>query len=299
MNIILLSVFTASVFSIEGLGQNQAIFKTPFYSSVNIAQIEFFLRPEFNFLNEGSDFRGLFWTNPFSLNMKVPLYKGLVFSLASVERFNQAFDIYSEKEALKMYVNGRGGVEELYMQLNQKISIAEFFFRGSYLYGSSSEIWKFTMGDYSIADTFFYRNKGRIFSAGLELFVFSCFYEGLGKLDMEKPSNDTIYDLPQVLGLGFKNSFHNLKFCLLFEHSFGKGFASTDRFKLAIERGAYGLSYSYHPWYLGGIKEHLLGISVKLSLGNFAMISLNFDSGVRLKGSLGEFVFTPELKLTL
>ncbi|MGB9721735.1 MAG: hypothetical protein ACPL28_09685 [bacterium] len=298
MNSILLCLFTASVFSIEGLGQNQAIFKTPYYGNVSIAQIDFSVKPEFSFLNEGSDVRSLFWTNPFSLSMRMPVYKGLVFSLGSVERFNQAFDIYGENEALKLYVMGRGGIEELYVQLNQKISVAEVFFRGSYLYGSSKEIWRYTMGDYSIADTFFYRNKGEIFCAGLKLFMFSCFYEGLGKLCMEKSNIDTTYDLPQVLGFGFENNFRNFVFSVLFEHSFGAN-STINRFKGAVKKENFGFSYAYNPWYLEGITEHLLGFSGEIHLGNFALICFNPELGIRLKGTLREFAFSPELKLTL
>jgi len=299
MNIVFLVIFSASVFSIEGLGQEQIVFKTPFLGPMNFARIEFALKPELDILNSGSDFRGIFWTNPFYLNMEIPIYNGLVFSLGSIERFNQSFDIYSEKQGLKMYVQGRGGVEEIYLQLNQRLNIAEVFFRGSYLYGSSRETWKYTIDDYSIADTFFYKDKGEIFCAGLKLFMFSIFYEGLGKLDIEKLSNDTIYNLPQVLSLGLEHKFFEWAFCLLFEHSFWKDGNAINRFKGTIEKENLGFSYAYNPWYLNDIQEHLLEISIRMPLRNFAIISFNPDIGVRIKGSLREFVFSPEFKLTL
>ncbi len=299
INIILFFIFNASVFSIEGLGQEQNIFVDPFYGRIDLAQIEFSLRPEFNILNESSDMRGIFWTNPFLLNMKIPVYKGLIFSLGSMEHFNQSFDIYSEKEELKMYVQGRGGIEELYLQLNQSLSIAEVFFRGSYLYGSSREVWNYTIGGYSVADTFLYKYSGGILSAGLKLFAFSCFYEGLGRLNMEKSSYDTTYDLHQILGVGIKEEFRNWKISLLFEYLFGGDFESTRRLKGSIARGNFGFSYAYNPWYLSGIKEHSLAICIDVPIGGFAKFSFNPDFGVRMKGSLREIVFAPQVQLLL
>ncbi|MEO0123796.1 MAG: hypothetical protein ABIL69_07310 [candidate division WOR-3 bacterium] len=299
MNIVLLSIFTASVFSIEGLGQEQGIFRTPFYGDLNIAQIEFSLRPEFNMLNKGSDFRGIFWTNPFSLNMKIPVYKGLVFCFGSKERYNQSFDIYSKVDKLDMYVQGRGGIEEIYLQLNHRVNFAEIFFSGSYLYGSSREIWNYTIGSYSISDTFSYRNNGRVFSAGLKLFILSCYYEGLGRLSMEKSQNDTTYNLPQVLGLGIEHTLKDWNGALLFEYLFGEGINTVYRFKIIGGKDNLVLSYSYNPWYLSGIKEHSVGLIYKFGFKNFGKISIKPDISIRIKGELREFVFIPEFRLTL
>jgi len=299
MNTILLSIFTASVFSIEGLGQEQGIFRTPFYGDLNIAQIEFSLKPEFNILNKGSNFRGVFWTNPFLLNLKIPVYKGLVFSFGSQERFNQSFDIYSEIENLKMYVEGRGGIEEIYFQLNQRLKIVEVFFRGSYLYGSAREVWNYTIGGYSISDTFSYRNSGRIFSAGLQLFIISCYYEGLGRLNMEKTQNDTTYNLPQVLGIGIEYRFKEWDVRLFYEHSFGDDTNPVNRFKMAGEKNNIGFSYAYNPWYLNGINEHTISFSYRWGLKNFAKILINPDMSLRIKGDLREFVFMPEFRFVL
>ncbi len=299
MNIIILSIFTASVFSIEGLGQEQNIFQAPFCKQLNIAQIEFSLKPEINILNKGSDFRGIFWTNPFSLNMKIPVYKGLIICFGTKERYNQSFDIYSIIDGLDMYVQGRGGVEELYFQLNQRLDIAEIFFRGSYLYGSSREIWNYTIGSYSISDTFLYRNNGRIFSAGLQLFMVSCYYEGLGRLNMEKSQKDTTYNLPQVLGLGIEHRLKNYDGGLLFEYLFGEGINTVYRFKIIGGKDNIHFSYSYNPWYLSGIKEHSVGLVFKIGFKNFAKISINPDASLRVKGALREFVFIPECRLVL
>lgn len=299
MALILLITINASVFSVAGLGQEQAVFQTPFFGPRSLAQIEFCLRPEFNLLNKGNDFRGLFWTNPFYLDMEIPIYQGMVFSFGSRERFNQSFDIYSEREGLEMYVQGRGGVEEIYFQLNQRVNYVEFFFRGSYLYGNSREIWRYTIGDYSIADTFFYKHKGQIFSAGLKLFMISAFFEGLGSLDMTKPMIDTTYDLPQVLNLGLEHKVSEWKFSVLFEHSFWNNGTRVNRVKGTVEKKNFSLSYAFNPWYINNVQEHLLTISLKLPLANFASISFNSDTGVRISGSLREFVFSPRINLTL
>lgn len=299
MTLILFIFINASVFSIEGLGREHAIFQTPFLGPRSLARIEFCLRPEFNLLNKEKDFRGLFWTNPFYLNMEIPIYQGMVFSLGSRERFNQSFDIYAEAEDLDMYVQGRGAVEEIYCQLNQRLNIVEFFFRGSYLYGNSREIWRYTMGDYSIADTFFYRHKGQVFCGGVKLFMISAFFEGLGSLVMEKSACDTTYDLPQVLSFGLEHNFLEWKFSAIFEHSFWNNGNKVNRIKGTAEKKNLGLSYAYNPWYIDNVQEHLLAISLKIPLTNFAMLTLNSDAGLRIKGSLREFVFLPEFKLTL
>lgn len=299
MALILLITISASVFSINGLGQEQTVFQTPFLGPRNLARIEFYLQPEFNLLNKGSDFRGLFWTNPFYLNVEIPIYRGMIFSFGSRERFNQSFDIYSEKQGLDMYAQGRGGVEEIYCQLNQRFNIAEFFFRGSYLYGNSREIWRYTIGDYSIADTFFYRHKGQVFCAGLKLFMLSVFFEGPGSLVMEKSVSDTTYDLPEVLNFGVEHKFLEWKFSLIFEHSFWNNGKKVNRIKGTIEKESIGLSYAYNPWYIDNVQEHLLTIFIKLPVANSAIISLNSNTGVRINGSLREFVFSPGVKLSL
>ncbi|MGQ9665565.1 MAG: hypothetical protein ACUVUH_09585 [bacterium] len=299
MSLILILSISASVFSLEGLGQEQAVFQTPFMGLKNLARIEFYLKPEFNLLNKGKDFRGLFWTNPFYLSMEIPVYQEMVFSFGWRERFNQVFDIYGETGELNIYVQGRGGIEEVYCQLNQRLNFAEFFFRGSYLYGNSREIWRFTIDDYSVADTFYYKNKGQIFCAGLKIFMVSGFLEGLGKLDVEKAGIDTTYNLPKVLNLKLKHKFSDWTFSLIFEHSFWNDNNKVNRFKGMLEGKNFGFSYAYNPWYINNVQEHLLWIFLNVHLTNFATISVNPEMGVRLKGSLREFVFSPGMRLAL
>uniref|UniRef100_A0A7C4XKM2 Uncharacterized protein n=1 Tax=candidate division WOR-3 bacterium TaxID=2052148 RepID=A0A7C4XKM2_UNCW3 len=298
MNVLLMVFLNASVFSIGELGQEQAIFRMPFFNNLNTARIEFTLRPEFNILNEDSQYRGIFWTNPFYLNMSIPVYRGLIFSFGNQERFNQSFDIYSKKDLLDMYVQGRGGIEEIYLKLNQGIKFAEIFFCGSYLYGSSREVWNYIIGDYSIADTFLYKFQGRIFSGGLRILYLSLFYEGQGSVTMIK--NDTTdYRLPEVLGLGLQKSFADWNFVLILEHSAYHNDATINRIKTKIERGNYSLTYAYNPWYLGGIKEHGVGLEINLPFKNLGKISFDLNGAMRRKKSLREIVIIPQLRLTL
>ncbi|MEO0190447.1 MAG: hypothetical protein ABIL18_05645, partial [candidate division WOR-3 bacterium] len=257
------------------------------------------LIPEFTILNKGTAIRGLFWTNPFFLNLKIPVYRGLMFSFGTQERYNQSFDIYSKIENLEMYARGRGSIEEIYLQLNQRLNFAEIFFSGSYLYGSSMEIWNYAIGSYYISDTFSYRYNGRALSAGLQLFFLSCYYEGLGRLNMEKAESDTIYDLSQVLGFGIEHRLKDWNLSLFFEHSFGKEINTVNRLKIIGQKNNIGLSYAYNPWYLNRIQEHSIGFIYKLALKNFAKVFIKPDIGLRIKSELREFVFIPELKLVL
>ncbi len=221
----------ASVFSVQGLGEEKVIFKEPFLGELDTARIEFSIRPEFNILNENKDLRGIFWTNPFFFGLRVPLYRSLIFSIGNIERFAQSFDIYSVKEPLTTYVKARGGIEEIYFQFNQRIKSFEALLRGSYLFGSSYEVWNYIIDDYSIADTFNYRYKGWIFCAGLKIFFFSFVYEGMGSVNMERNAGDTTYRLPQVFNIGVEHSFKDWKLGIIFEHSSWKGGNNTNRLK--------------------------------------------------------------------
>ncbi|MEO0162458.1 MAG: hypothetical protein ABIL39_09000 [candidate division WOR-3 bacterium] len=298
MNLILFGLFTASIFSIEGLGQERAILVRPFLGKMNRARIEFSLKPEWNIINKDQDIRSIFWTNPFFFNMKIPVVKDMIISLGSEERFNQSFDIYAHNEDLDMYVQGRGGIEELYLQLNGTFKFAEIFCRASYLYGSSREIWRYTSAGYSIADTFLYRNKGETFRAGVKVSIFGIYYEGLGQVLISK-SIDTTYQLPQVLGMGVEYGLKDWEFALLFEHTFTTMYNPTNRFRLNVNRMPFGLYYTFNPWYIKGITEHQIGFSMPIGLKDFGVVYLIPELGVRSKGPLREFTFTPELKLVL
>ncbi len=299
MGIFLLMCFSASVFSIEGLGQERGLFKEPFLGTINYGRIEFLLKPEFTFINSNSQVRGLYWTNPFCLSMKIPVYRGLIFSFGNLERFDQSFDIYAEKDMLSIHATGRGGIEEIYLQMNQQFNFAEIFFRGSYLYGSAREIWEYQIGNYSIADTFLYKNKGRVFCAGLRLFLFSCYYEGLGILATEKPSSDTTYELPRVLGFSIAQTTRDWDLGVFIEYLNTENNDKTVRFKISANKRNLGFNYSYSPWYLAGIREYSFAVFVRIPLGKYARISFSPDMHLRTKDSLREFAFAPVMQLTL
>ncbi|MEO0215945.1 MAG: hypothetical protein ABIL14_02900 [candidate division WOR-3 bacterium] len=298
MNALLLSLISASVFAIEGFGEERAIFQQTFLGDLKTARIEFTLNPEFNLISEEKKFRCLFWTNPFYLSLKVPVYKGLSLSLGNLERFNQVYDIYSERELLKIYTKSRGGIEEVYLQVNQWLNFTEIFFRGSFLFGSSFEVWNYTIGDYTIADTFSYKYKGQIYSAGLKVLFLTVYYEGLGSIDMERSSGDTTYKLAQVIGFGLEKDVNTWDYSLSLEHSVWID-RNINRIRLMVEKDIYSFSYNYNPWYLKEIKEHRIGLGMGIPFKNLGKISFDFNGAIRTKGNLWEFVISPQLRLTL
>ncbi len=298
MNILLLSIISASVFSIEGLGEERVTFREAFFGELKTARIEFVVSPEVNIISEEKRLRGLFWTNPFSLSLKVPIYKGLSVSFGNLEHFNQVFDIYSERGLVNIYAHSRGSIEEVYLQVNQWFNLAEVFFRGSLLFGGSFEVWDYTIGDYTIADTFNYKYKGQIFGTGLKVSFFSLYYEGLGSIDMERTTSDTNYKLSQVIGLGVGKRINSLNYELLIEHSVWDT-SSINRIKAVFEKDIYSFAYAYNPWYLKGIKEDCLGLGVRLPFKNLGRFSFHFHCALRKKNNLQEFVIIPQLKLTL
>jgi hypothetical protein len=92
MGIITLFLVNASIFSINGLGEDLSVFRTPFVDYLRMAQVKFILQPELTILGENGDYRGVFWTNPFQISLSVPLGKGFFLTFANTERFGQSFD---------------------------------------------------------------------------------------------------------------------------------------------------------------------------------------------------------------
>ena len=104
MNLILLVLVNASIFSIDGLGQDMSVFRIPFLDVYERARIEFSLKPEYNILNEDGEFRGKFWTNPFNFSFASPVTKGFVLGLGNLQRFDQTFDVYYDRDDLEIYL---------------------------------------------------------------------------------------------------------------------------------------------------------------------------------------------------
>jgi len=301
MNIILIALINASVFSIGGIGEDRSIFSVPFTVDPHNALIDFTLRPEFNILNKGSDIRSIFWTHPFYFSFSVPMTKGFVFGMGNLERFNQSFDVYFEEDELEMHVNSQGGVDEVYAQLSNSFGLGEVNLRGSYLFGNALEVWDYYIGDFSLTDSFLYRYRGKIFCGGVRVKFISLAYEGLGTMEMEKADSDTTIDLPERLSIGFIPEAFGGRVNILLEHSFWSGnndFRSPTRFKIGFRKERVGFGYMFNPWYLKEITEHGVNFSLQIPIQQFGSIDLNLGCFLKYKGSLREICFSPEIKLT-
>ena len=299
MTYLLFFITNASVFSVGGMGEDMSVFRMPFYGLQNQAQLQFVISPEFNFIAKNGDFRNCYWTNPFMLNMQIPLSDRLLLSVGNTERFDQSSDIYMARDQLTMHLLADGGIEEFRAQVNANLPIAEFFGAGSYLFGTAREIWEYDVGDYISVDSFNYEYYGTEFSAGFRYRFAALAYEGLGRVTMSLTSGDTSFDLPQRLTVGLIPVLGEYKFKILFEHSFWNGYKSPNRFQLGFARGGYQIAYSFNPWYYNGITEHGLSVGRVLPLKNIGFIGLDLQTTYRSRGGLMELKVIPQLKLTL
>jgi hypothetical protein len=309
--LIFLVLTGASIFSLGGLGEDQSVFRDDFVGRLNSAQISFALRPEFEILNEGTDTRGLFWTNPFIFNLKIPVAGATIVSIGNHERFNQAFDMYLENGQLDVHLTSQGGIEEAYGQLNSRIGTigesgmpaAEIYFRGSYLFGGTRELWTYTIGDYSLIDTFLYKYLGCVFASGVSVSILSCAFEGLGFLDMDANSSDTTLskDLPERLSVGLYPSINEYQIDLVYEHAFWSGpdFRQVNRFLAGIEKNSLGIAYAYNPWYIRGVTEHKLALNGRYNFKGLGFGELKLSAALRNKNSTREFLIVPELKFVI
>jgi hypothetical protein len=304
MSSILLSIVSASLFSLGGIGEDVGVFKTPFLESSQRATLEFVLRPEFNVLNEGSDFRSIFWTNPFNFNLTVPFSRGFIFSVGNSERYSQTFDVYLEEEELGLHVIGKGGINEIYANVNNDFKVGQIALCAAYLFGHPWEIWDYSISNYTLTDTFAYTYRGEIFSAGVRVAFVSVAYEGLGSMTMETAMGDTTIDLPDRLSLGVNPSLFGGTLGIMYEHSFwhnnnNQNYSSPHRFKINFEKQRIGVAYFYNPWYLEDITEHGITFSWTVPVRNLGSARFNFSCALRSKGDLREFKIIPELQFTL
>lgn len=301
MNMILIALIHASIFSIAGIGEDRGILRLPFSIDPYSARIDFVFKPEFDIINKENNIRGLFWTHPFYFSFGVPVTKGFVFALGNLERFDQSFDVYYEEDELKMHVTSKGGIDEVYAQLSNSFGIGEVSLRGSYLFGNASEVWDYNVGDYALTDSFLYRYRGKIICGGVRVKFISLAYEGLGTVEMEKMDSDTSINLPERLSIGFNPEAFGGKVDVLLEHSFWSGnndYRSPTRFKVGLRRERVGVAYMFNPWYLKEITEHGVSISFEIPIKQFGSIDLNLGCFLKYRGSLRELGFTPEFKLT-
>lgn len=304
MGFVLIVLLNASIFSINGIGEDLGVFRTPFLELDRRASIEFTLQPEFNVLNEGGDFRSIFWTNPFEFTFTVPLTKRFIFSVGNYERYSQSFDVYLEEDELMIHLIGKGGIGEIYANLNNDFKIGKIAFRGSYLFGNPWEIWDYSIGDYYLTDTFFYKYRGRIFSGGLQINIVSVSYEFLGSIVMEKENFDTTITLPERLSIGVNPPLFGGAISLLYEHSFWRtgdnlNYISPNRFKIGFIKKRVAVNYFFNPWYLEDVTEHGVNFSLTTPIKNLGTVTLNICCSLRNKDSLREFKIIPGLKFTL
>jgi hypothetical protein len=295
-------LISASVFSIGGLGEDMSVFTTPFTYARREAHIQIMLKPEFSVLNEGTDLRGIFWTNPFSFGFSVPVTKGFVLGVGNRERFNQSFDLYYEQDELNMHLNGDGGIEEAYVNLSKHFKGGEVALRGSYLFGNSSEVWNYTIDEYSLRDSFEYKYHGKMFSAGLRLFFFRIAYECCGDITMESAAKDSSVDLPARLTIGLDHALFNGNAYVLFERSFWAdkyGYTSPNRIMIGYAKDRLSYTYMFNPWYLDDVVEHGVGLAWQIPIYRLGTLTLDCSCSLRMKGSVREFMIAPAIHLNI
>ncbi|OPX18311.1 hypothetical protein BXT86_01850 [candidate division WOR-3 bacterium 4484_100] len=298
---LLLLLVNASIFSLQGLGEDLGVYELPFVSSSKFGRIQFIISPEFTVLNESRDFRGIFWTNPFQFKIAVPVYEGFFLSAGNRERFNQNFDLYAENSNLRIHLLGSGGIEEIYGGVNKLFPWGGFAVQGSYLFGKNTEVWNYFISDYTIADTFTMTYEGFIFSAGIRLKIVDIAYEFLGSVTQKDDTSSSEIDFPERLSIGVSPDFKNIRLSLLFEHSFWEGdeYLSPNRFRCTIFKDNLSISYSFNPWYLSGVQENRLDLNLNIPIKKVGLVTAGLSNWLRCRGSIREFKFVPELKFTI
>jgi hypothetical protein len=302
LSILMAFLVNASIFSINGIGEDLSVFRTSFIEKTEIGQVGFTLNPEYTLLNEDGDFRGVFWTNPLKLFLSAPLISGFSIMVGNLERFSQSYDIYLEDSSLQVHALGEGGIEEVYAGINKKLGTFDIVATGSYLFGNAWEIWTYSIGGYTLVDTFSYRYRGRIFNFGLRHNLFSIAYEGLGRTRMSETEGDTVtIDLPQRLSIGCFPRAGKWGLGVMYEHSFWSDemYTSPNRFRVSAKRGAVGFAYYYNPWYINDVTEHGLDFGFQIPLRNVGSAQIRMTCALRQKDGLREFKFAPSLNFVL
>ena len=300
--ILIITLFTASVFSLNGLGEDMSVFRSPFTNIGTSTNISMRLKPEFTILNQGSDFRGIFWTHPFQFSLTAPISNGFAIGLGNLERFDQSFDVYFQENALNIYLDGDGGVDELYATVAKVFPAGEIALRGSYLFGNAEEIWQYSMGGYELIDTFSYSYRGKAFCIGLRLMFFSASFE-TGDMKVETATRDTSLTLPARLSFGLTHNVFVGRANLVFERSFWPeydDYQDCNRLKLGFHRKRTGISYHFNPWYMGGITEHGVTLDYQMPLMRGAgTVALQLGCLLRHKDDLYEWSISPGIQLTI
>jgi hypothetical protein len=296
--IITVFLICASAFSIDGIGEDMSIFSMPFNDISTLTRIQFTFLPEFSVMREHGDFRSSFWTYRFRFSLAGPLTPWLVLDAGNTERYDQSFDIYYRQDELALHVEGQGAVEEVYASAGLRFGAVNLALRGSYLFGSAQELWRYSVGDYIIIDTFVYQYRGKIVAVGARYSMFSCAYEFLGDYTAEH-GTDTLIQLPSRLSIALRNQFLGGHLELIGEHSFwADTYRSPTRFRLAFSRKRIGCAYWYNPWYTDGVSEHGLDVSYALPIHRLGFITFELCSALRSRGSLQEAKISPRIVFT-
>ncbi len=300
MNCFLIAIllFRASVFSLDGLGEDRSVFEQPLIDIENTARISLLLRPEFSLLNEGMEFRSIFWTNPFNFRLSVPVSPDLKISIGNQERFNQDFDLYYREGDLTMHTRGAGSIDEVNGTVQVSSGSLCGSLRAGYLWGNAREIWNYYVGGYSLVDTFNYKYQGYVFSGCFQYEFLSLAGEGLGRIQMAKSSVDTTFDLPRRLTLRAAPRFLDGNAIVILEKTIWDApFLSPLRFRIGFGKESYQFTYSYNPWYLEGISEHGVDLRQRIAVSKSGVIDLQFGIALRNRGELREFCVTPQIRL--
>lgn len=302
MSLMIILLTSASLFSIDGVGQDMSVFQNPYLYIGKYARIEFLVRPEWTLLRKDSDIRSIFWSNPFHFFLTAPVYKGFAIGLGNRERYNQNFDVFLESDDLQLHVMSRGGVEEVFGTLGYGTKFGEFVVQGSYLFGNSFETWDYLIQSYNLVDTFTYSYTGHIFCAGVYTKYLSLYYETLGSLDMSKPSTDTSYTLPQRIGVDVHAMMKGARISAGYEYSWWESqydFKNVHRFQIQFDQKKYSIGYSYKPWYLERVQEHGLDLSYKMPLPNLGTMRLHLELAFRETDKVQEFLIAPQIELSI
>lgn len=302
MGILIALLVSGSVFSVDGIGRDLSAFRTPFLETQGIGQLAFTLNPEYTLLNQGGDFRGVFWTNPLKLSISVPVISGFTVMTGNLERFDQSYSIYLQDSTLRIHGLGEGAIEEVYAGFNKKMGPVDIVATGSYLFGTAWEIWNYSISGYTIVDTFLYHYRGRVFNLGLKHKILSVAYEGFGEVRMVKLEEDTLtIDLPQRLSIGVYPEIGKWPLGIVYEHSFWDDtvYNSPHRFRVSAHRGVFGVACYMNPWYIKDVTEYGLDISYAIPLRNVGSAQLKMAFSLRQKDGLREFHFAPRLTFVL
>ena len=300
--ILITFLINASVFTINGIGEDLSVFGTPFIENTALGQVSFTVNPEYTLLSEGGEYRGVFWTNPLKFHLSAPVVSGFSVTVGNLERFSQSYDIYLQDSSLQIHGLGEGGIEEVYAGINKRLGAFDIVATGSYLFGNAWEIWTYSIGGYGLVDTFTYRYRGRIFNFGLKHRFFSVAYEGLSRLRMTKVEQDTLLiDLPERLSVSLSPPIGEWGIGLMYERSFwsDENYTSPHRFRVSAKRGAVGLAYFYNPWYINDVTEHGIDLDLRIPLRNVGSAQIRMTVALRQRDELREFKFAPSLTLIL